>query len=124
MSAKEQKEQEEEEDIKALSNRSFTDLSHGSQALVLFLRAVVGNPKVLILDEPFQGMDKKQVQRTREFIDHPEKFVIGQTEEEREKDLRERKEGAVVLVSHYESEWPQTFGSLIRLRDGEVVERI
>lgn len=107
-----------------LSGRSLTDLSHGSQALVLFLRAVVGNPKVLILDEPFQGMDKKQVQRTRDYIDNLENLPIGETKEEREKDLEERKRGAVVLVSHYESEWPQTFGSLLRLRDGEAVERI
>lgn len=111
-------------DVRTLSSRGFSELSNGSQALVLFLRAVVGNPQLLVLDEPFQGMDKRQVQRTRDFIDSPHKFPIGTTEQEREKDLEERTRMAIVLVSHYESEWPTSFGSLLRLRDGVVIERI
>lgn len=112
------------EDVKQLSDRGFNELSNGSQAVVLFLRAVVGNPQLLVLDEPFQGMDKRQVERTRNYIDRPQDFAIGATQQESEKDLKQRKEMAIVLVSHYESEWPLSFGSLLRLGDGKVVERI
>ena len=113
-----------QEDVQVVSGRGFAELSHGSQAVVLFLRAVVANPQLLVLDEPFQGMDAKQVQRTRAFLDHPERFLIGNTPEERQKDLEERKKIAIVLVSHYESEWPTSFGSLLRLSDGQVVQHI
>uniref|UniRef100_V5EPK8 ABC transporter domain-containing protein n=1 Tax=Kalmanozyma brasiliensis (strain GHG001) TaxID=1365824 RepID=V5EPK8_KALBG len=112
------------EDVKTVSDRAFAGLSHGSQAIVLFLRAVVSNPQVLVLDEPFQGMDRRQVERTRAFIDCPADFVVGATATEQQQDQEERKRMAIVLVSHYESEWPTTFGSLLRLSDGKVVERI
>ncbi|SNX85385.1 related to ABC transporter family members [Melanopsichium pennsylvanicum] len=116
--------QGQEEIIKALSNKSFSELSNGSQAVVLFLRAVVSNPSLLVLDEPFQGMDKKQVQRTTDYIDHPHRFALGNTQQERNRDIQQRKNMAIVLVSHYESEWPKSFGSLLRLSDGKVVQRI
>lgn len=115
---------QEKEDVRRVSDRAFAGLSHGSQAVVLFLRAVVGNPQVLVLDEPFQGMDRRQVERTRAFIDRPCDFLIGATAEEQQRDQEERRRMAIVLVSHYESEWPTTFGSLLRLSDGKVVERI
>ncbi|SJX62683.1 related to ABC transporter family members [Sporisorium reilianum f. sp. reilianum] len=113
-----------QDDIQTLSDRAFAQLSHGSQAVVLFLRAVVGNPQVLVLDEPFQGMDRKQVLRARAYIDHPDRFAVGRTEEERRADCEQRRSMAVVLVSHYESEWPTSFGALLRLSEGRVVERI
>ncbi|TKY86295.1 hypothetical protein EX895_005120 [Sporisorium graminicola] len=112
------------DDIHTLSDRAFAQLSHGSQAVVLFLRAVVGNPQVLVLDEPFQGMDRRQVERTRAFLDRPEQFAVGNSDAEREADVEQRRRMAVVLVSHYESEWPTSFGELLRLSDGKVVERI
>lgn len=110
--------------VEALSSRGFSELTHGSQAVVLFLRSVISNPSLLVLDEPFQGMDKKQVQRTRDFLDHPENYPIGQTTQDKHADLQQRKKMAIVLVSHYESEWPTSFGSLIRLKDGKVVEKV
>lgn len=112
------------QDIRTLFDRAFSQLSHGSQAVVLFLRAVVGKPQVLVLDEPFQGMDRRQMERTRAFIDQPELFAVGGSEQERKEDLEERRRMAIVLVSHYESEWPGSFGELLRLSDGKVVERI
>lgn len=111
-------------DVGALSDTGFSELSHGSQAVVLFCRAVVGNPSVLVLDEPFQGMDRRQVERVRAFLDRPDDFAVGATDEERRKDVEERRRTAIVLVSHYESEWPTSFGSLLRLSEGKVIERI
>ena len=112
------------ERVQEWSARAFNELTHASQAVVLFLRAVVGNPQLLVLDEPFQGMDKDQVERTRRFIDEPENFPIGATPELVAENLRQRRQMAIVLVSHYQSEWPLTFGSLLRLNDGRVVQQI
>ncbi|KAJ1021961.1 hypothetical protein NDA18_005198 [Ustilago nuda] len=112
------------EQVQECSARPFKDLTHSSQALVLFLRAVVANPQLLVLDEPFQGMHKCYLERIRRFIDHPQNFPIGATPELVADDLRERRQMAIVLVSHYQSEWPLTFGSLVRLHQGRVVEHI
>ena len=41
-----------------LARRLFPTLSSGEQRLVLLVRAFVKNPDLLILDEPFQGLDR------------------------------------------------------------------
>ncbi|MBO7479591.1 MAG: ATP-binding cassette domain-containing protein [Bacteroidales bacterium] len=42
-----------------LAQRLFPTLSSGEQRLVLLVRAFVRNPDLLILDEPFQGLDRR-----------------------------------------------------------------
>ncbi|SPO26891.1 related to ABC transporter family members [Ustilago trichophora] len=111
-------------DIATVSNTGFSNLSNGSQALVLFLRSIVSNPPLLVLDEPFQAMDKNQVHRTTAFLDHPHLFPIGSSPHQILADLQQRSSIAIILVSHYQDEWPKTFGSLLRLSHGKVVERI
>lgn len=97
----------------------FVGLSPGSQAVVLFLRSIVHRPRLLVLDEPFQGMSSRQVKLVRDFLD-------GRTPEAEASSLEKqwREEMAVVIVSHFEEEWPSTAGRLIRLSDGKVVEAI
>jgi ABC-type molybdenum transport system ATPase subunit/photorepair protein PhrA len=115
-------------------------LTPGSQVLVLFLRAIVHRPGLLVLDEPFQGMSSKQVAAVRDFLDgnvdvdrqsegqgegeSGASTGIGRTGEEQERELDRAwlKKMALVLVSHFEEEWPRTAGRLIRLREGSVVE--
>lgn len=128
---------------KHLSRQSFSSLSLGSQSVVLLLRAAINNPPLLILDEPFQHQNSRQVQRCRAFLDsaspassaspsrhtpHEQEpddpFAIGETHEERREDARRRREAAFIVVSHYESEWPQSISCLLRLDAGRVVERL
>lgn len=44
--------------IEDLAERIFTQLSFGEQRMVLLLRAMIKHPKILLLDEPLQGLDE------------------------------------------------------------------
>ncbi|MFD1806117.1 molybdate ABC transporter ATP-binding protein ModF [Pasteurella oralis] len=48
--------------ITALLTRPFIQLSTGESRKVLLCQALVSEPDLLILDEPFEGLDKKSVQ--------------------------------------------------------------
>lgn len=59
---------------KQLADSSFHTLSWGQQRLVLIVRALVKHPRLLILDEPLQGLDAINRQLVRQFIN----LLIGQ----------------------------------------------
>lgn len=108
-------------------DKSFIELDGGSQAVVLFLRAIVNRPAIVILDEPFQGMDALQIDRLRTFIDslgEKGSFCIGNTDEAQRLDLEKAAKTAVVLVSHYINEWPDTMGQYMLLDNGRIVDQI
>ena len=77
---------ESEADLTALANyfglstridHSFGQLSAGQQRLVLLIRALIKNPPVLILDEPFQALDANHVSLARQLIDSlPNKTIL------------------------------------------------
>ena len=52
-----------------VAERSFGTLSAGEQRLILFIRAILKNPPVLLLDEPFQAIDAAHVQLARNLLD-------------------------------------------------------
>ena len=45
--------------VDELADQKFGRLSHGQRQLTMIARAMVKSPKILILDEPFQGLDIK-----------------------------------------------------------------
>jgi molybdate transport system ATP-binding protein len=54
-----------------LGNTSFRKLEYGQQRLLLIARALVKQPTLLILDEPYQGLDylgRRLIKNTLELI--------------------------------------------------------
>ena len=82
-----------------LSERSFVRLSSGEQRLVLLARAFVKDPDLLILDEPFQGLDPVVRARAKRVV---EAFC-----------RRENK--TLLFVTHYTSSLPSSINRTLRL---------
>ncbi len=55
--------------VEHLAEKSFLKISGGEQRLVLLARTLVKNPDLLILDEPFHGLDMHHKQRARKVIE-------------------------------------------------------
>ena len=56
------------EDLSAYARRNFAGLPVGEQSLVLVLRALVGKPKLVLLDEAWSGMDAETVKTVHRFL--------------------------------------------------------
>ncbi|HUX22288.1 MAG TPA: ATP-binding cassette domain-containing protein, partial [Spirochaetia bacterium] len=56
-------------EIEDLADRHFSRLSYGQRRLLLIARAMVKNPRLLILDEPCQGLDPANRHRVLDAID-------------------------------------------------------
>jgi molybdate transport system ATP-binding protein len=91
--------------ISALAERPFAGLSTGEQRLVLLVRALVKDPPLLILDEPFQGLDELWMKKARQWLDD-----------------RLRPDQTLIFVSHQQKEIPQTASRFLHLDAGRVIE--
>jgi molybdate transport system ATP-binding protein len=89
--------------ILPLADRRFDRLSTGEQRLVLLVRALVKRPPVLILDEPFQGMDRPTMERARDWLDR--RLLPDQT---------------LIVVTHDDAEIPKTVTRRLRLDRGKI----
>ena len=87
-----------------LREHQFLRLSTGQQRTVLFIRALVKNPPLLVLDEPFQVLDARMKELACKWID--ERISPQQT---------------VLFVTHDESELPQSVTRRLRLDRGSVL---
>lgn len=94
----------------AFAERSFADLSAGEQGVVLLMRALVGRPPLVILDEVWAGMDGAMIEAARRYLRNG-----GVSEEQ-----------AVVVVTHWEEEVPWSREEegfrQFRLQDGTGIE--
>lgn len=89
--------------LEKVQNKLTKNLSRGYKQRVSLAGAIVGDPKILILDEPTVGLDPKQVIEIRELI---KSF---------------RKNHTVILSSHILSEVSQICEKVIIIDKGEVV---
>ena len=66
--------------VENLAQRSYNTLSSGEQRYILLIRAFVKDPDLLILDEPFQGLDPQKRHRAgaviESFCRRPNKTLI------------------------------------------------
>lgn len=86
--------------IEDLAERSFLNLSSGEQRLVLLCRAFVKDPQLLILDEPFHGLDLPRRLMATAII---EAFC-------------QRKDKTLIMVSHYLDELPPCIDHKLTLK--------
>lgn len=89
--------------LEKVQNKLTKNLSRGYKQRVSMAGAIVGDPKILILDEPTVGLDPKQVIEIRELI---KSF---------------RKNHTVILSSHILSEVSQVCEKVIIIDKGEIV---
>ena len=88
--------------ISHLGERLFGLMSTGEQRLVLLARALVKQPRLLVLDEPCQGLDR----RHRElFVDAVDRLIRHGT--------------TALYVTHQRDEIPPSIGRVLRLRNGQ-----
>ena len=60
-------------DLFDMKNKKIRELSKGNQQKVQFISAVINRPKLLILDEPFTGLDPINVSKFKDYIKGLEK---------------------------------------------------
>ena len=85
------------------SSRRWWQLSTGTQRLLLFLRAVVKRPELLILDEPFQALDAPTIRRVHDWL--KSELAPKQT---------------LLIVVHDPAELPSIMTHTLRLNEGRV----
>jgi molybdate transport system ATP-binding protein len=87
-----------------LADRAIRTLSYGQLRRVLFARALVHEPDMLLLDEPYAGVDAKTRQGLRALV------------------RREGESGVTtVMVTHHRDEWPQGVTHELELRQSRVI---
>ena len=84
-----------------LLHRPVRTLSYGQLRRVLFARALVHEPDILLLDEPYAGLDERQRRSLRTLVERA--IAAGVT---------------VVLASHHPEEWPVQASHELELVDG------
>lgn len=89
--------------IQDVKNKLIKNLSRGYKQRVSMAGALVGEPKVLILDEPTVGLDPKQITEIRNLI----------------KSLK--KEHTIIISSHILSEISQICDKVIIINKGKVI---
>ena len=93
----------EQTGLKNVENKLTRNLSRGYKQRVSMAGALVGEPKILILDEPTVGLDPKQITQIRELIKE-----LGKTH-------------TIIFSSHILSEVSQICNKVIIINKGKIV---
>lgn len=92
-----------------LNNKKYLrDLSKGNQKKVGIIATLIGNPEVIILDEPFANLDPTTQFRLKKII----------------KDLADRKDVTILVSSHDLMHTTEVSNRIVALHKGEIVKDI
>jgi ABC-2 type transport system ATP-binding protein len=92
-----------------LNNKKYLrDLSKGNQKKVGIIATLIGNPEVIILDEPFANLDPTTVNRLKKII----------------KELAENPQVTILVSSHDLQHTVEVCDRIVALNKGEVVKDI
>jgi molybdate transport system ATP-binding protein len=91
-------------DMREFADRALAELSYGQVRRVLFARAFVLRPRLLLLDEPFTGLNGPLRQQLLAWLER--RIDAGIT---------------VVMATHYRAEWPRNASHELQLSRGAVV---
>ena len=92
-----------------LNNKKYLrDLSKGNQKKVGIIATLIGNPEVVVLDEPFANLDPTTVNRLKKII----------------KELAENPEVTILVSSHDLQHTVEVCDRIVALNKGEVVKDI
>jgi len=86
-----------------LAQRRLGDLSYGQARRVQFARALAGRPDIVLLDEPYTGLDAPTRARLRSLVDN----------------LASR-ERSIVIATHHLDDWPRHATHELELAAGSV----
>jgi ABC-type molybdenum transport system ATPase subunit/photorepair protein PhrA len=87
-------------DTVAFASIAFSSISPGEQRLVLLMRALVGRPPLVLLDEAWSGMDDAMIAAARRYL----RGEYTTDDSGRIKGIGE--DQAVVVITHWEHEVP------------------
>ncbi len=90
------------------SKKYLRDLSKGNMKKVGIIATLIGNPEIIILDEPFANLDPTTVNRLKKII----------------KDLSENPEVTVLVSSHDLVHTVEVCNRIVALNKGEIVKDI
>lgn len=79
------------------------NLSKGMKQRVGFAQALLGNPPVIVLDEPLTGLDPNEARKIRELL------------------LNMQEEHSIIISSHILKEIEELCSEILMLKDGEIV---
>lgn len=80
LNAQQKKEGSTTNDLSWASQMLFGEASYSAQRVVLFLRSIICNPDIVILDEAFSGMDDVARDKSLLFLSHGQNMELQYTE--------------------------------------------
>ena len=90
-------------EIEEYKEKRFSELSLGTKQKVALIQAFMHNPKNILLDEPFNALDKKAVIKVKQLL------------------LEEKKKGKlIVIVTHINDEILEECDEVIEMENGKV----
>ena len=90
-------------EIEEYKEKRFSELSLGTKQKVALIQAFMHNPKNILLDEPFNALDKKAVIKVKELL------------------IEEKKKGKlIIIVTHINDEILEECDEVIELENGKI----